>query len=61
MTYQVDEALNKNAVYIELRKIYCCKGAEFSRPTLEKAWKEIERLTAELLSIRDKVNAAVSA
>jgi hypothetical protein len=35
----------ENAVYDELRQIYCCKGAEFCRPTLEKAWKEIARLS----------------
>lgn len=33
-----------NPIVKELRQIYCCKGAEFCRPTLEKAWKEIERL-----------------
>jgi hypothetical protein len=37
-----------NSIYLELRRIYCCKGAEFCRPTLEKAWKEIERLLYQL-------------
>ena len=37
-----------NPVYLELRQIYCCRGAEFSRLTLEKGWKEIERLEARV-------------
>lgn len=37
----------ENAVHDELRQIYCCKGAEFCRPTLQKAWLEIARLQRE--------------
>lgn len=35
----------RNPVSLRLRKIYCLAGAEFCRPDLEAAWKEIERLT----------------
>lgn len=49
-----------NPVFKELRQIYCCKGAEFCRPTLEKAWKEIERLEA-LLSTSGQQNSPARA
>lgn len=39
-----DDTNCNNPVYLELRQIYCTKGAEFCRPMLEKAWKEIARL-----------------
>lgn len=33
-----------NAVYLRLRQIYCCAGAEFCRPNLQEAWEEIAAL-----------------
>lgn len=45
-TESARKAAENNEVYKELRQIYCCQGAEFCRPTLEKARKEIERLSA---------------
>lgn len=33
-----------NPVVLQMRKIYCCKGAQFAAPELEAGWKEIERL-----------------
>ena len=50
--------VEQNKVYLELRQIYCCKGAEFSRPTLEKAWKEIERLEVALAQQQAEVGMA---
>jgi len=38
-------------IVIRLRRIYCCKGAEFCRPELEAAWKEINQLRADLLRL----------
>ncbi len=43
-----------NPVYLELRKIYCCRGAAFCGPELEKAWKEIERLEKEIQKLKGK-------
>ena len=52
MTTSVD-AFVRNPVSKRLRRIYCCSGAEFCRPDLEAAWKEIERLTRFAEGIRD--------
>ena len=43
-----------NSVYLEARRIYCCHGAEFARPTLEKCWKEIATLEASLRELREE-------
>lgn len=38
----------KQDIVLRLRQIYCTKGAEFTRPELQAAWEEIERLREEL-------------
>ena len=38
----------QNPVYLKLRKIYCCKGAEFCRTELQEAWLEIAKLDWQL-------------
>ncbi len=45
MASGTQHGLVRNPVSLRLRKIYCLAGAEFCRPDLEAAWKEIERLT----------------
>ena len=42
----MNEAKSTNPVYLRLRRIYCAAGAEFCRPDLEAAWKEIKWLEA---------------
>lgn len=50
-------AVAGNPVYRRLRQIYCVAGAEFCRPDLEAAWKEIERLSDALEVIARNVDA----
>jgi len=51
------KAVVGNPVYRRLRQIYCVAGAEFCRPDLEAAWKEIERLSDALEVIARNVDA----
>ena len=48
------ETTNKTA--LQMRKIYCLAGAEFSRNELQQGWEEIERLEAKLEDIADELD-----
>ena len=43
--------MRNNKVALEARQIFCCKGAEFSRITLQKCWCEIYRLEDEVAKL----------
>jgi iron-sulfur cluster repair protein YtfE (RIC family) len=48
--------LPKNDIVLRLRQIFCCKGAEFTRPELQAAWVEIEELRQEVSSLKKKLH-----
>lgn len=56
---KVPEGPERNHVVRRLRSIYCCQGADFCRPELEMAWKEIWRLEGDASALAAAIEHAL--
>jgi hypothetical protein len=42
-------------IVVRMKKIWCCKGAEFARPELQDGWVEIERLRKKIAELEEQL------
>ena len=50
----INEVRTVEDIVIRMRKLFCLKGAEFSRPELQEGWEEIERLRAKVTDLSNE-------
>ena len=55
------EPPDKNDIVLQMRRIFCCQGAEFTRRELQLGWEEINRLRAQILDLKHALKVCETA